>query len=217
VAGRLALLLPLALASAAHAEGLGAVVRLEIQEPSSGDVALHIGEALRKRLATLGWRVDPSTEGPHCLVRGKISSKTAPAKRLAVRYELEALTESGTTLATLDGNFDLARPGDARDEIVNVFFSRILAARQGHPMANAVQIHDVEDDAQVQALKGLMAAAAGVAAVQSEHFSNGDLELTVDARMAAKAMADRLVEARPAGKALQIDYAGVDLLVARLR
>jgi FAD/FMN-containing dehydrogenase len=212
VALRLALPFALALGGGAQAETLGVVVQVDVREPA----ALRVGEGLRGRLASLGWRVESAPEGPHCVVRGQITWKPA-GSLFSVSYQLDAVSESGAKIAALEGRLDKVRGSDARDEIVNVFFSRVQAARQGHPMANAIQIQGVNDDAEVQALKVMMAAAAGVPAVQSEHFSNGELELTVDARVPARAMADRLTEARAGGKALQIEYAGVDLMVAHLQ
>jgi hypothetical protein len=208
----LALLLALALGGSAAAEGLGTVVQVSIREPAG----LRVSEGLRERLVTLGWRVDPAPSGPHCAVQGQITWKPE-GKLFSVSYQLRAVSESGATIATLEGRRDKVRGQDARDEIVNVLYSRVLAAIQGHPMANAIQIQGVDNDAEVQALKAMMTAASRVESVQSEHFSNGELELTVDARLSARAMADKLTEAQAGGKALQIDYAGEDLMVAHLR
>jgi hypothetical protein len=212
VTRELALLFALALGGTARAEGLGIVVQVNVREPAG----LRVGDGLRERLAALGWRVDPAPAGPHCTVQGQITLKPE-GKLFSVDYQLDAASEAGASIATLKGHLNKVRGTDARDEIVNVFYSRVLATAQAHPMANAIQIQGVDDDHEVQALKMMMAAAARVPEVQSEHFSNGELELTVGARLSARAMADKLTEAQTGGKALQIDYAGEDLMVAHLR
>jgi hypothetical protein len=202
-------------AGLARAEAPPPVAAILVSVEERGE-KVKVRAPLVEALTASGWRVVAAGAPPErCTLTGLVHSQKSP-KGVTTHYMFQIAAESETPLAIAEGDVKNASAHNAQVQMVNAVRSALTSALAAHPMPNVLMIRGVEDDGEVRAMKAAFNALPGVTAVDDGHFSNGDVRFLVSSRHPASALPTPLQEMSLGGKHLRIDYAGIDLLVARL-